>query len=75
MDGRRFRMLLAPAGCSEHEEHGWGDRLVRVGWAVLCVGGPVARCAATNRHPDRGERDLDRLRVRTLRYRGGRRPS
>ena len=27
------------------------------------VSGPVDRCAATTRHPDTGERDLDTLRL------------
>ena len=63
VDGRRFRMLFTLAGCAEHEEDTWKGRALRVGEAVLRVGGPVARCAATTRHPDTGERDLDTLRM------------
>ena len=63
VDERRFRMLFSLAGCAEHEEDGWAGRLVRVGAAVLRVAGPVDRCAATTRHPETGERDLDTLRM------------
>jgi MOSC domain-containing protein len=63
VDSRRFRMLFTIAGCSEHEEDGWDGRLLRVGEAVLRVGGPVPRCAVTTRDPDTGERDLDVLRL------------
>jgi len=63
VDGRRFRMLLTLAGCEPHEEDEWEGRPVRVGEAVVRVDGPVDRCAATTRHPDTGERDLDTLRL------------
>lgn len=69
VDGRRFRMLFTLAGCGAHEEDTWNGRLLRVGEAVLRVGGPVDRCAVTTRHPDTGERDLDTLRL-IARYRG-----
>jgi uncharacterized protein YcbX len=62
-------MLFTVAGCAEHEEDGWDGRLLRVGEAVLRVGGPVPRCAVTTRDPDTGERDLDVLRLITS-YRG-----
>jgi uncharacterized protein len=63
VDDRRFRMLFSLAGCGEHEEDGWVGRLVRAGEAVVRVSGPVDRCAATTRHPETGERDLDTLRL------------
>lgn len=63
VDARRFRMLLDLDGCAEHEEDTWDGRRVRIGEVVLRVGGPVPRCAATTRHPDTGERDLDTLRL------------
>jgi uncharacterized protein YcbX len=63
VDVRRFRMLFDLDGCAEHEEDTWDGRRVRVGDAVLRVGGPVPRCAATTRHPESGERDLDTLRL------------
>jgi uncharacterized protein YcbX len=69
VDGRRFRMLITLAGCFQHEEDAWCGRRLRVGEAVLRVGGPVPRCAATTRDPDTGERDLDALRL-IKRYRG-----
>lgn len=63
VDARRFRMLFDLDGCAEHEEDTWDGRRVRFGEAVLRVGGPVPRCAATTRHPESGERDLDTLRL------------
>jgi uncharacterized protein YcbX len=63
VDARRFRMLLDLDGCAEHEEDTWDGRRLRVGDAVLRVAGPVPRCAATTRHPESGERDLDTLRL------------
>ena len=63
VDARRFRMLFDLQGCAEHEEDTWDGRCVRFGDAVLRVGGPVPRCAATTRDPDSGERDLDTLRL------------
>jgi len=63
VDARRFRMLFELDGCAAHEEDTWDGRRVRAGTAVLCVGGAVPRCAATTRHPESGERDLDTLRL------------
>jgi uncharacterized protein len=63
VDPRRFRMLFDLDGCAEHEEDAWDGRRLRVGGAVLRVGGPVPRCAVTTRDPDSGERDLDTLRL------------
>jgi uncharacterized protein len=63
VDPRRFRMLFDLDGCAEHEEDTWDGRRVRVGEAVLRVGGPVPRCAVTTRDPDSGRRDLDTLRL------------
>jgi uncharacterized protein YcbX len=63
VDPRRFRMLFELDGCDEHEEDSWDGRLLRVGDAVLRVGGPVDRCAVTTRDPDTAERDLDTLRI------------
>lgn len=69
VDGRRFRMLFTLAGCDEHEEDEWDGRPLRIGDVVLRAGGRVERCAATTRHPDTGERDLDTLRLLAS-YRG-----
>jgi uncharacterized protein YcbX len=63
VDARRFRMLFDLDGCGEHEEDAWSGRLVRIGAAVVRVGGGVGRCAVTTRDPDTGERDLDTLRL------------
>ena len=72
VDGRRFRMLVEIEGCERaHEEDAWNGREVRLGEAVLRVGGPVPRCAITTRDPDTGERDFDSLRV-IKDYRGAR---
>jgi uncharacterized protein len=71
LDGRRFRMLLEIEGCAPHEEDTWRGRHVRLGEAVLEIGGPVPRCATTTRDPSTGERDLDTLREIAA-YRGRR---
>jgi uncharacterized protein YcbX len=63
LDGRRFRMLVGLAGTGPHEEDGWNGRRLRVGSAIVRVGGPVPRCATTTRSPETGERDFDTLRA------------
>jgi uncharacterized protein YcbX len=69
VDARRFRPLFELDGLAEHEEDTWEGRRVRLGGAVIEVGGPVVRCAVTTRNPDTGERDLDTLRL-IAQYRG-----
>ena len=64
-------MLLEIEGCAPHEEDTWRGRHVRLGEAVLEIGGPVPRCATTTRDPSTGERDLDTLREIAA-YRGKR---
>jgi uncharacterized protein YcbX len=71
VDGRRFRMLVQIEGCSPHEEDSWAGRRIRIGAAVLEVGGPVPRCATTTRDPSTGLRDFDTLREIAA-YRGRR---
>jgi uncharacterized protein YcbX len=56
-------MLFDLDGCSVHEEDTWSGRRVRIGGAVIRVGGGVGRCAVTTRDPDTGMRDLDTLRL------------
>ena len=63
VDGRRFRMLFDLDGCEAHEEDTWDGRRLRIGEAVVRVGGPVERCALTTRNPDTGAVDLDTLRL------------
>jgi uncharacterized protein YcbX len=58
IDARRFRMLVELATDREHVEDEWEGALAAVGAAEIRIGGPVPRCAATTRDPDRGERDL-----------------
>jgi uncharacterized protein YcbX len=62
-DVRRFRMLVGLGGCRPHEEDGWDGAAMRLGEAIVRVGGPVARCATTTRSPETGKRDLDTLRA------------
>lgn len=63
VDPRRFRMLLGIDGVPAFAEEGWRHRLLRVGGAVLRVGGPVPRCAAITRDPDSGDSDLRALHL------------
>jgi len=63
VDARRFRMNIEFAGAAPHEEDSWDGRELAVGSAVLRVGGPVRRCAATTRNPDSGVVDLQTLRL------------
>jgi uncharacterized protein YcbX len=69
LDRRRFRLLLTCDGCEPFAEDSWAGRRVRVGEAVLEMGGPVPRCAAVQRHPDDPGRSVDALR-RIARLRG-----
>jgi uncharacterized protein len=62
VDARRFRMLIAIAGCTPHEEDEWLGGLVRVGDAVVRLHEQVARCAITTQDPDSGVPDFDTLR-------------
>jgi uncharacterized protein len=71
LDGRRFRMLLEIEGVEPHEEDRWSGRRVRIGEAIVEVGGPVPRCATTTRDPATGRRDFDTLRE-VAAYRGKR---
>ena len=63
VDARRFRMLIGFAGLSAHIEDRWQGQLIEIGEALVRVGGPVPRCAATTRDPDRGARDLPAVRM------------
>ncbi len=63
IDSRRFRMSLEFDGTDPHAEDAWVGREVRIGDAVVAVGGHVGRCAVTTRDPERGTSDL-----RTLHY-------
>jgi uncharacterized protein len=63
VDARRFRMLITFSGLSAHVEDRWQGRAIGIGEAVVRAGGPVPRCSATTRDPDRGTRDLPTVRM------------
>jgi uncharacterized protein len=63
LDSRRFRMLLELSGVDAHVEDAWEGRLLRVGAAVVRLGGPVGRCANITYDPETGLRDFDALRA------------
>jgi uncharacterized protein YcbX len=69
VDGRRFRMLINLEGAEPHEEDTWIGKRIALGYAVLQVRKPDARCAITTQDPDTGMRDLDTLRT-IIGYRG-----
>jgi uncharacterized protein YcbX len=69
VDGRRFRILLELSGCEPHEEDTWEGRRLRMGQALVKVGGPIPRCVVTTLHPDVGVKDFDSLKVIAA-YRG-----
>ncbi len=70
VDPRRFRMLLGVDGIGPHEEDEWIGRRVRVGGAVVAVGGNTGRCIVTSRHPETGVRNLPTLDI-LAEYRDG----
>jgi uncharacterized protein YcbX len=61
IDARRFRMTVEVDGVAAHEEDGWLGRRVRIGEALVRVGGHVGRCLITSRDPDSGVVDLPTL--------------
>ncbi len=61
LETRRFRMLFELAGCEPYEEDTWNGRLLRLGEAVIRVGGQIPRCAVTTYDPDTGVRDFGTL--------------
>ena len=63
VDARRFRMLIGFSGLPAHVEDRWQGQTIGIGEALVRVGGPVPRCAATTRDPDRGARDLSTVRM------------
>ncbi len=63
VDSRRFRMLIEFDGAAPHAEDTWHGHHLRVGTAVLVVGGPVQRCAGTTRNPETGSVDLRTLEL------------
>jgi uncharacterized protein YcbX len=61
LDARRFRMLFEIDGVGAHVEDGWLGRPLRLGDAVIVLGGHTGRCVVTTRDPESGERSLDTL--------------
>ena len=51
VDPRRFRMNIEISGSDVLSEDSWEGRDLRVGSAVVAVGGPVKRCVTTTRDP------------------------
>jgi uncharacterized protein YcbX len=62
-DPRRFRMTITIDDVGAWEEHGWGDRELAIGGAVLRVTAPVPRCVVTTRDPERGRGDVPTLKA------------
>jgi len=62
-------MLVELAGCEPHEEDTWGGLPVRLGQALVEVGGPIPRCVVTTLDPDEGVKDFDTLKAIAA-YRG-----
>lgn len=69
LDTRRFRMLVELSGCEPHEEDTWAGRHLRLGQAVVKVGGAIPRCVVTTLDPDTGVKDFDTLKAIAA-YRG-----
>ena len=63
VDPRRFRMNVEFAGGDPLVEDSWDGCELILGDAVVRVGGPVKRCAATTRNPDTGDIDLQTLKL------------
>ncbi|MEA2219039.1 MAG: uncharacterized protein QOJ35_1665 [Solirubrobacteraceae bacterium] len=70
VDARRFRMLVEIDGVTAHAEDEWIGAAVRIGGALVRIGGHVGRCLITSRHPESGFVDLPTLDLLRS-YRGG----
>jgi uncharacterized protein YcbX len=57
LGARRFKMSIELAGTAAYEEDAWSGRDVRIGAAVVRVGGQVPRCVLMTRDPDTQQRD------------------
>ena len=62
LDARRFRMLFEIDGVGAHEEDAWLGRPLRLGEAVISLGGHTGRCVVTTRDPESGVRDARHAR-------------
>ncbi len=63
LDPRRFKTSIEIAGLEPYDEDTWEGRDVRIGDAVVRVGGQVPRCVLTTRDPDTQRADHDVLRA------------
>jgi MOSC domain-containing protein len=63
VDARRFRMLVEVDGVGAHAEDAWVGSRVRIGEALVEMGGHVGRCLVTSRDPDSGAIDLPTLEL------------
>ncbi|GAA1934476.1 MOSC domain-containing protein [Nocardioides hwasunensis] len=63
VDSARFRANLVVETEEPWVEDSWTSTEVRVGTAVLRVGGQVPRCAVVDHHPETGVRDLRLLKA------------
>ena len=60
---KRFKMSIQIAGTGVYEEDEWSGRDVRIGAAVVRVGGQVPRCVLMTRDPDTQVRDYPVLKA------------
>jgi uncharacterized protein YcbX len=60
---RRFKMSIEVTGTGEYEEDTWSGRDVRIGGAVVRVGGQVPRCVLMTRDPDTQRNDYPVLKA------------
>ena len=70
VEAARFRATLVVETRTPWVEDAWLGSEVRVGDAVVRIGGPVPRCAVIDHHPETGVKDL-----RLLKALGGMRPT
>jgi len=63
LTSRRFKMSVELAGTGAYDEDAWSGRDLRIGEAVVRVGGQVPRCVLMTRDPDTARRDYDVLRA------------
>ena len=63
LGAKRFKMSIEIAGTGVYEEDEWSGRDVRIGAAVVRVGGQVPRCVLMTRDPDTQVRDYPVLKA------------
>lgn len=63
LGNRRFKMSVEVAGTDAYAEDDWSGRELRIGEAVVRVGGQVPRCVLMTRDPVTAQRDYDVLRA------------